>query len=249
VKLALIVGVGFLNKGANMDKTCANAEAALNGILKDDMMIMAGGFGLCGIPEHAIAYVAASGIKGLTVVSNNCGVDGFGLGIWLHNKQIRKMIASYVGENKEFERQFLNGELQIEFNPQGTLAERIRAGGAGIAGFYTKTGVGTMVAEGKEVRTFNGKKYMLETSLFADLAIIKAWKGDRYGNLIYRKTARNFNAPMATAAKFVVAEVEHLVEPHELEADSIHTAGIYVDKIFVGEHFEKRIEFRTTRAA
>ena len=215
-------------------------------ILHDGMVIMSGGFGLCGIPENAIEFIANSGVRGLTVISNNCGVDNFGLGKWLHNRQIRKMITSYVGENKEFERQFLNGEVQIEFNPQGTLAERIRAAGAGIPAFFTKTGVGTMVAEGKEVRKFAGVDYLMETALYADLAIIKAWKGDRYGNLIYRKTSRNFNAPMATAGRFVVAEVEHLVEPEELEADSIHTAGIYVDKIFAGE-FEKRIEFRTIR--
>jgi 3-oxoacid CoA-transferase subunit A len=231
-----------------MDKSCKNVEEALSGVLHDGMKIMAGGFGLCGIPENAIEFIAGSGVKGLTVISNNCGVDGFGLGKLLHNRQISKMISSYVGENKEFERQFLAGELQIEFNPQGTLAERIRAAGAGIPAFYTKTGVGTMVAEGKEVRKFGGVDYLMETALHADLAIIKAWKGDCYGNLIYRKTSRNFNAPMATAAKFVVAEVEELVAEGELDGDNIHTAGIYVDKIFVGE-FEKRIEFRTVRGA
>jgi 3-oxoacid CoA-transferase subunit A len=232
-----------------MDKTCENAEAALKDILKDNVSVMAGGFGLCGIPEHAIDYIANSGVRGLTVISNNCGIDGVGLGKLLHNRQIRKMISSYVGENKEFERQFLNGELQVEFNPQGTLAERIRAGGAGIPAFYTKTGVGTMVAEGKETRNFGGETYLMETALHADIAIIKAWKGDKYGNLVYRKTARNFNAPMATAARYTVAEVEELVAPEALDADIIHTAGIFVDKIFVGKGYEKRIEFRTTRAA
>jgi 3-oxoacid CoA-transferase subunit A len=232
-----------------MDKTCEDAQTALKDVLRDDLTIMSGGFGLCGIAEHCIRAIAESGVRGLTVISNNCGVDDFGLGILLRSKQIRKMIASYVGENKEFERQFLSGELQVEFNPQGTLAERIRAGGAGIPAFYTKTGVGTMVAEGKETRNFNGETYIMETGLHADIAIIKAWKGDKYGNLVYRKTARNFNPAMATAAKFVVAEVEELVAPEALDADAIHTPQIYVDKIFVGKSFEKRIEFRTTRAA
>ncbi len=231
-----------------MDKSCNNIEEALAGVLRDGMTIMAGGFGLCGIPENAIEFIANSGVRNLTVISNNCGIDGFGLGKLLHNRQIRKMIASYVGENKEFERQFLAGELQIEFNPQGTLAERIRAGGAGIPAFFTKTGVGTMIAEGKEVRKFAGVEYIMETALQADLAIIKAWKADKYGNLIYRKTARNFNAPMATAAKFVVAEVEELVACGDIDADNTHTAGIYVDKVVVGK-FEKRIEFRTVRGA
>ncbi|TAE34790.1 MAG: CoA transferase subunit A [Alphaproteobacteria bacterium] len=230
-----------------MDKRCSNAHEALEGKLNDGMVIMSGGFGLCGIPEHAIAEIKASGVRGLTVISNNCGVDEFGLGVLLKTRQISKMVSSYVGENKEFERQFLNGELFVEFNPQGTLAERIRAGGAGIPAFYTKTGVGTIVAQGKETRNFNGHTYLMETGLIADLAIIKAWKGDKYGNVIYRKTSRNFNAPMATAARYTVVEVEHLVEPEQMDADQIHTPGIFVDKIFVGTAFEKRIEFRTTR--
>jgi 3-oxoacid CoA-transferase subunit A len=230
-----------------MDKTCANAEEALRDVLKDGLTLMAGGFGLCGIAEHCIDYVHHSGVKDLTVISNNCGVDGVGLGKLLQAKQIRKMISSYVGENKEFERQFLNGELQIEFNPQGTLAERIRAGGAGIPAFYTKSGVGTMVSEGKETRVFGGVTYLMETALSADIAILKAWKGDKYGNIIYRKTARNFNPPMATAARYTVVEVEELVAPEAMDADNIHTAGIFVDKIFVGDHFEKRIEFKTVR--
>ncbi|TAF15992.1 MAG: CoA transferase subunit A [Alphaproteobacteria bacterium] len=230
-----------------MDKRCSNAHEALEGKLSDGMVIMSGGFGLCGIPEHAIAEIKASGVRGLTVISNNCGVDEFGLGVLLKTRQISKMVSSYVGENKEFERQFLNGELFVEFNPQGTLAERIRAGGAGIPAFYTKTGVGTIVAQGKETRNFNGQTYLMETGLIADLAIIKAWKGDKYGNVIYRKTSRNFNAPMATAARYTVVEVEHLVEPEQMDADQIHTPGIFVDKIFVGTAFEKRIEFRTTR--
>ncbi len=230
-----------------MDKLYDNAAAALDGLLKDNMKIMSGGFGLCGIAEQAIAAIRDSGVAGLTVISNNCGVDDFGLGLLLANKQIRKMISSYVGENKEFERQYLEGELELEFNPQGTLAERIRAGGAGIAAFYTKTGAGTIVAEGKEVRRFNGEEYVLETGLTADLAIIKAWKGDRYGNLVYRKTARNFNPLMAMAGKVTVAEIEELVEPEELDADNIHTPGIFVQRIFVNSNPEKRIEFRTTR--
>lgn len=232
-----------------MDKICRSAQDALDDVLQDNMTIMAGGFGLCGIPEYCIDYINKAGTKGLTVISNNCGVDNFGLGKLLQTRQIKKMISSYVGENKEFERQFLAGELQIEFNPQGTLAERIRAGGAGIPAFYTKTGVGTMIAEGKEVRKFNGVPHIMETGLTADIAIIKAWKGDKYGNVIYRKTARNFNQPMATAARFTVVEVEELVEPHEIDADNIHTAGIFVDKLFKGDDHEKRIEFRTTTDA
>lgn len=206
---------------------------------------MAGGFGLCGIPENSIAEIRKSEVKNLTFISNNCGVDGFGLGVLLGNKQIKKMISSYVGENKEFERQFLAGELELEFNPQGTLAERIRAGGAGIPAFYTKTGYGTVVAEGKETREFNGAHYIMETALHADISIIKAWKADKFGNLIYRKTARNFNPMMATAGKICIAEVEEIVD--ELDADSIHTPSIYVDKLFVGS-FEKRIEQRTVSA-
>jgi 3-oxoacid CoA-transferase subunit A len=228
------------------NKIYPNAEAALKGLLKDGLTIMAGGFGLCGIPENSIAEIRRSEIKNLTFISNNCGVDGFGLGVLLNNKQIKKMVSSYVGENKEFERQFLSGELQLEFNPQGTLAERIRAGGAGIPAFFTKTGYGTVVAEGKETREFGGEHYVMETALKADISIIKAWKADKFGNLIYRKTARNFNPMMATAGKVCVAEVEEIVD--ELDHDNIHTPGIYVDRLFVGS-FEKRIEQRTVRSA
>jgi len=231
-----------------MGKVYSDATAALAGLLKDNMTIMSGGFGLCGIPENSIAALKASGIKGLTIISNNCGVDDFGLGILLKDRQIAKMVSSYVGENKTFETQYLNKELEIEFNPQGTLAERIRAGGAGIPAFYTKTGVGTLVSEGKEIREFNGEKYVMETGLTADLAIVKAWKGDTSGNLIFRKTARNFNPMMATAGKVTVAEVEELVEVGELNPNDIHTPGIFVQRIFKGS-FEKRIENRTTRAA
>ena len=229
-----------------MNKIYENAASALDGLLFDGMSIMAGGFGLCGIPENLITAIHGAGTKGLTVVSNNCGVDGFGLGVLLGAKQIKKMISSYVGENKEFERQYLNGELELEFNPQGTLAERIRAGGAGIPGFYTKTGVGTLIADGKEHKEFGGEAYIMETGLVADLSIVKAWKGDTEGNLIYRKTARNFNPMMATAGKMTVAEVEELVEPGELDADHIHTPGIFVQRIIKGDH-EKRIEQRTMR--
>lgn len=232
-----------------MSKVYTDAAAALSGLLKDNMTIMSGGFGLCGIPEHSIAELKKSGIKGLTIISNNCGVDEFGLGILLKDHQIKKMVSSYVGENKTFETQYLNGELEIEFNPQGTLAERIRAGGAGIPAFFTKTGVGTIVAEGKEVREFGGEQFVMETGLTADLAIIKAWKGDRDGNLIYRKTARNFNPMMAMAGRVTVVEVEELVEVGDLPPDDIHTPGIFVQRIFVGKHFEKRIENRTVRKA
>jgi 3-oxoacid CoA-transferase subunit A len=211
------------------------------------MTIMSGGFGLCGIAEHCILAIRESGVKHLTVISNNCGVDDFGLGILLKTRQIKKMLSSYVGENKTFEQQFLAGELELEFNPQGTLAERIRAGGAGIPAFYTKTGVWTVVAEGKETREFNGETYVMEKGLVADLSIVKAWKADTAGNLVYRKTARNFNPMMATAGKVTVAEVEELVKEGELGADSIHTPGIFVQRLFVGEHFEKRIENRTVR--
>jgi 3-oxoacid CoA-transferase subunit A len=228
-------------------KVYADAKTALSGLLKDGMVIMAGGFGLCGIPENLIAALRDSGVKGLTVISNNAGVDGFGLGVLLNTRQIKKMISSYVGENKEFERQYLSGELELEFNPQGTLAERIRAGGAGIPAFYTKTGVGTLVAEGKELKEFNGETYVMETGLTADLAIVKAWKGDTEGNLIYRKTARNFNPMMATAGRVTVAEVEELVEVGELDPDHIHTPGIFVDRIIKGANYEKRIEQRTVR--
>lgn len=227
-----------------MNKIVINAKDAIRGI-KDGMTLMVGGFGLCGIPEKSIQALLESEIKGLTVISNNCGVDDFGLGILLKNRQIKKMISSYVGENKTFEKQFLDGSLEVELNPQGTLAERIRAGGAGIPGFYTPTGVGTLIAEGKEAREFNGRVYILETALTADFAIVKAWKGDKAGNLIYRKTARNFNPMMATAGKVTIAEVEELVEVGELDADQIHTPGIFVQRIFQGENYEKRIERRT----
>src|SRR5215217_123652 len=230
-----------------MRKVQQDARAALSGLLHDEMMIVAGGFGLCGIPENLIDAIAESGVKGLTVVSNNCGVDGWGLGKLLDRRQIRKMISSYVGENKEFARQFLSGEVEVEFNPQGTLAERIRAGGAGIPAFFTKTGVGTLVAEGKEHRDFHGETYVMERGIVADLAIVKAWKGDHEGNLIYRKTARNFNPVAATAGKVCVVEVEELVEPGQLDPDHIHTPGIYVDRILQGQNYEKRIEQRTTR--
>lgn len=232
-----------------MGKVYSDATSALAGLLKDNMTIMSGGFGLCGIPENCITALKASGIKGLTIISNNCGVDDFGLGILLKDRQIKKMVSSYVGENKTFETQYLNKELEIEFNPQGTLAERIRAGGAGIPAFYTKTGVGTMVSEGKEIREFGGDKYVMETGLTADLAIVKAWKGDKSGNLIFRKTARNFNPMMATAGKVTVVEVEELVEVGQLNPNDIHTPGVYVQRIFQGKHYEKRIENRTTRAA
>jgi len=227
-------------------KVFPDARTALEGLAFDGMTVMSGGFGLCGIPENLIAALRDSGVTGLTVISNNAGVDGFGLGQLLTSRQIKKMISSYVGENKEFERQFLAGELELEFNPQGTLAERIRAGGAGIPGFYTATGVGTIVAEGKEIKTFNGRDYVLETSLVADLSIIKAWKGDARGNLIFRKTARNFNPMMATAGKVCIAEVEEIVPVGSLDPDKIHTPGIYVDRIVQGT-FEKRIEQRTLR--
>jgi 3-oxoacid CoA-transferase subunit A len=228
-------------------KTVDSAGEALAGVLFDGMTIMAGGFGLCGIPEHLIAAIRDAGVKNLTVVSNNCGVDDFGLGILLAGGQIKKMISSYVGENKLFAELYLAGKLELEFNPQGTLAERIRAGGAGIPAFFTRTGVGTLVAEGKEVREFDGEKYVMERGLTADLAIVKAWKGDHAGNLLYRETARNFNPIMATAGKVTLAEVEHLVETGTLDKNNIHTPGIYVDRLFQGAHFEKRIEQMTTR--
>lgn len=228
-------------------KVVKDAAEALAGALFDGMTIMAGGFGLCGIPEHLIAAIRASGVKDLTVVSNNCGVDDFGLGILLAGGQIRKMISSYVGENKLFAELYLSGKLELEFNPQGTLAERIRAGGAGIPAFFTRTGVGTLVAEGKEVREFDGERYVMERGLTADLSIVKAWKGDAAGNLVYRRTARNFNPMMATAGKVTLAEVEQLVETGTLDKDNIHTPGIYVDRIFRGARFEKRIEQMTTR--
>jgi 3-oxoacid CoA-transferase subunit A len=228
-------------------KTHKDAVEALSGLLFDGMTIMAGGFGLCGIPENLIAAIKQAGVRNLTVISNNCGIDGFGLGILLEGGQIKKMVSSYVGENKLFEQLYLSGELELEFNPQGTLAERIRAGGAGIPAFYTKTGVGTLVAEGKEVREFDGEPYVMERGLTADLAIVKAWKSDHEGNLVYRKTARNFNPMMATAGKMTIAEVEHLVEIGALDKDNIHTPGIYVDRIVPGAKYEKRIERVTTR--
>ncbi len=228
------------------NKVYSDAKGALDGVLFDGMTIMAGGFGLCGIPENLIAEIQRSGVKNLTVISNNAGVDGFGLGVLLNSRQVKKMISSYVGENKEFERQYLSGELELEFNPQGTLAERCRAGGAGIPAFYTKTGVGTLVAEGKETRVFNGQTYVMETGLVADLSIVKAWKGDAQGNLVYNKTARNFNPMMATAGKVTVAEVEEMVPVGALNPADIHTPGIFVQRIMQGT-FEKRIEQRTVR--
>jgi 3-oxoacid CoA-transferase subunit A len=228
-------------------KVFADATCALAGVINDDMSVMSGGFGLCGIPENLIGALQESGVKGLTVISNNAGVDDFGLGLLLKTRQIRKMISSYVGENKEFERQYLQGELQIEFNPQGTLAERIRAGGAGIYGFYTRTGAGTLVAEGKDSRLVNGETFVLETGLTADLAIVKAWKGDTEGNLVYRMTARNFNPMMATAGRITVAEVEELVPAGSIDPDHIHTPGIFVQRIFQGSNYRKPIEQRTVR--
>ena len=232
-----------------MRKIYPDAKAALEGLTFDGMTVMSGGFGLCGIPEFLIAALRDSGVKGLTVISNNAGVDGFGLGQLLGTRQIAKMISSYVGENKEFERQYLAGELQLEFNPQGTLAERIRAGGAGIPAFFTATGVGTLVAEGKEVRAFNGRDYVMETGLVADLSIVKAWKADKAGNLVFRKTARNFNPACAMAGKVCIAEVEQVVEIGAIDPDHVHLPGIYVDRIVHNPTPEKRIEQRTTRAA
>jgi 3-oxoacid CoA-transferase subunit A len=230
-----------------MTKTYPDAKAALAGLLRDDMVIMAGGFGLCGIPETLIEAIRDSGVKGLTVISNNAGIDGAGLGLLLDGRQVKKMISSYVGENKLFAQQYLAGELEIEFNPQGTLAERIRAGGAGIPAFFTKTGVGTLIAEGKETRDFDGETYVMERGLVADLALVHAWKADREGNLVYRKTARNFNPMMATAAHVTIAEVEHLVEPGEIDPDHIVTPGIFVHRMVHIPQPSKRIEQRTTR--
>lgn len=230
-----------------MKKIYPDAGAALEGLLFDGMTICAGGFGLCGIPERLIDAIRDSGVKDLTVVSNNAGIDNEGLGKLLRTRQIRKMISSYVGENKEFERQYLAGELEVEFCPQGTLAERCRAGGAGIPGFYTKTGVGTKVAEGKEVKVFDGEDYILERGIRADLAIIKGWRADESGNLQFRKTARNFNQPMATAGKVCVAEVEEMVPVGTIEADCIHLPSIYVKRMIVGAPYDKKIEFRTVR--
>ena len=229
-----------------MKKVYGTASEALEGVLHDGMFIAAGGFGLCGIPELLIAAIRDAGTKDLTVASNNCGIDDFGLGILLQTRQIRKMISSYVGENAEFMRQYLSKELELEFNPQGTLAERMRAGGSGIAGFYTKTGVGTMIAEGKEHRDFDGQTHILERSIVADLSIVKAWKADDTGNLVFRKTARNFNPPAAMCGRICVAEVEEIVPRGSLDPDQIHLPGIYVHRIVQGQH-EKRIEQRTTR--
>ena len=224
-----------------------DAAAALDGLLHDGMTIAAGGFGLCGIPERLIDAIVASGVKDLTIASNNAGIDGEGLGKLLRTRQVRKMISSYVGENKEFERQFLAGELEVEFCPQGTLAERMRAGGAGIPGFYTKTGVGTQVAEGKELKSFDGEEYILERGIRADLAIIKGWKADEAGNLLFRKTARNFNAPAATCGKVCVAEVEEIVPVGSLDPDCIHLPSIYIKRLILGAPYDKKIEFTTTR--
>ena len=232
-----------------MNKVYPDAKSALDGLLKDGMMVMSGGFGLCGIAETLSDAIRDSGVKNLTVVSNNAGVDGIGLSRLLETRQIKKMISSYVGENKLFAQQFLAGELELEFNPQGTLAERIRAGGAGIPAFFTKTGVGTLIAEGKEHKEFDGQTYILERGLKADLSIVKAWKGDAQGNLVFRKTSRNFNPMMATAGKVTVAEVEELVPVGSLGADQIHTPGIFVKRIIQGTNYEKRIEQRTIRAA
>jgi 3-oxoacid CoA-transferase subunit A len=228
-------------------KTYPDAHAALRGAVADGQTIAAGGFGLCGIPEALIGALRDSGVKGLTVISNNAGVDGFGLGQLLGTRQIRKMISSYVGENKEFERQFLAGELELEFNPQGTLAERLRAGGAGIPAFFTATGYGTVVAEGKETREFNGRMYVMETALLADVSLVKAWKADKAGNLVFRKTARNFNPAVAMAGKACVVEVEQIVEVGAIDPDQVHLPGIYVDRIVLNAHPEKRIEQRTIR--
>jgi len=234
-----------------MKKLYPNAEAALEGLLFDGMTLCAGGFGLCGIPERLIDAIQAAGVKDLTIASNNAGIDNEGLGKLLRSRQVKKMISSYVGENKEFERQYLSGELEVEFCPQGTLAERCRAGGAGIPGFYTKTGVGTKVAEGKEVKVFDGpngpEEYILERGIRADLSIIKGWKADEAGNLVFRKTARNFNQPMATAANICVAEVEEVVPVGSLDPDCIHLPGIYVKRMIVGAPYDKKIEFRTVR--
>ena len=229
-----------------MDKTVSSADEAVADI-QDGVTLMAGGFGLCGIPENLIAALHRRGVKGISIISNNCGIDGKGLGLLLDAGQVKKITASYVGENKTFERQFLAGTLDVELCPQGTLAERIRAGGAGIPAFYTATGYGTKVAEGKETRVWNGRHTILETALTADFAFVKAWKGDRFGNLVYRKTTRNFNPMMASAARVTIAEVEHLVDPGDLDPDHIHTPGIYVKRIVVGARYEKAIEQRTTR--
>jgi 3-oxoacid CoA-transferase subunit A len=230
-----------------MNKLYPDAGAALAGILHDGMLIASGGFGLCGVPERLLAAIEASGVKDLTFASNNAGIDNEGIGKLLRTRQVKKMISSYVGENKEFERQFLAGELEVEFCPQGTLAERMRAGGAGIPGFYTKTGVGTAVAEGKDVKQFGGEDYILEQGIFADLAIVKAWKADTTGNLVFRKTARNFNLPAATCGRICVVEVEEVVPKGSLDPDCIHLPGVYVQRMIVGAPYDKKIEFRTVR--
>lgn len=230
-----------------MNKVYNSAAEALSGLIKDGMTLMVGGFGLCGIPENLILALRESGVKNLTVISNNCGVDDFGMGLLLQTRQIRKMVSSYVGENKTFEQQYLKGELEVEFNPQGTLAERIRAGGAGIPAFFTATGYGTDIAKGKETRQFDGRWYVMETALVADVALVKAWKGDRSGNLVYRETARNFNPMMATAGKVTIAEVEELVETGTLDPNQVHTPGVFVQRILKGAKYEKRIERRTVR--
>jgi 3-oxoacid CoA-transferase subunit A len=230
-----------------MQKLYPNAAAALDGVLKDGILVAAGGFGLSGLPERLLEAIQASGVKDLTFVSNNAGIDNEGIGKLLRTRQVKKMISSYVGENKEFERQYLAGELEVEFCPQGTLAERMRAGGAGMPGFYTRTGVGTLIAEGKEVKQFNGEDYILEHGIFADLAIIKGWKADETGNLVFRKTARNFNLPAATCGKVCVTEVEEVVPAGSLDPDCIHLPGIYVQRMIIGAPYDKKIEFMTTR--
>jgi 3-oxoacid CoA-transferase subunit A len=230
-----------------MKKLYPNAAAALDGLLRNDMLIASGGFGLCGLPERLLDAIVESGVTGLTFASNNAGIDNEGIGKLLRTKQVRKMISSYVGENKEFERQYLAGELEVEFCPQGTLAERMRAGGAGIPGFYTKTGVGTQVAEGKEVKVFDAEEYILERGIFADLSIAKAWKADESGNLVFRKTARNFNLPAITCGKIAVVEVEEVVPVGALDPDSIHLPGVYVQRMIIGAPYDKKIEFRTVR--
>jgi 3-oxoacid CoA-transferase subunit A len=228
-------------------KLYPDAKAALDGLLRNDMLIASGGFGLCGIPERFLEAIMDSGVTGLTFASNNAGIDNEGIGKLLRTKQVKKMIASYVGENKEFERQFLSGELEVEFCPQGTLAERMRAGGAGIPGFYTKTGVGTQVAEGKEVKVFDGEEYILERGIFADLSLVKAWKADESGNVVFRKTARNFNVPAATCGKVCVVEVEEVAPVGSLDPDAIHLPGVYVQRMIIGSPYDKKIEFRTVR--
>ena len=229
------------------NKLYPNAVAALDGLLRNDLLIACGGFGLCGIPERLLDAVRDSGATGLTFVSNNAAIDNEGIGKLLRTRQVKKMVSSYVGENKEFERQYLSGELEVEFCPQGTLAERMRAGGAGIPGFYTKTGVGTLVAEGKEAKIFDGEEYILERGIVADLALVKGWKADTTGNVVFRKTARNFNVPAATCGRVCVVEVEEVVQPGQLDADTIHLPGVYVQRLILGSPYDKKIEFRTTR--